>query len=90
MLRFVELERLQTRAAKCFAQFCALESLLQQRFDRHLPCRLGGAQQVTGLWVRALLQAQTPACIHLAGGDELGEALRAAEYVEALQQFQQR
>ena len=58
MLRFVGLERLQTLAVERLAQLCTLESLLQQRFDRYLPCCLGGAQQVGALWVFALLQAQ--------------------------------
>ena len=88
LLVLVGLERLQTRAAKRLAQLCTLESLLQQRFDRYLSCRLGGAQQLGALWVFALLQAQATTCIHLAGGNEFGEALRAAEHVEALQQFQ--
>ncbi len=36
-----------------------------------------------------MLQAQAPACVHLAGRDEFGETLRAAEHIEALQQLQQ-
>ena len=71
------------------AQFGALQTTRQQRLHGHCPRGVHGSAQVVSLWVGPLFQAEAAAGVHLAGRDKLFETLRAAEYVETLQQLEQ-
>ena len=85
----VGLECGEARTLQRLAQFRALQALFHQRLHADCPRCLRRAEQVGGLRIVALFQAEAAARVHLAGGDELLETLRAAIHVEALQQLQQ-